>query len=191
MKKHIIFATTVILMVAATYIGTHPKQTAEAVMLGVPVPEIEATYLQPNPWAADLTEGVQTSAQYGIQQSAMRTVLIDGHAIDDYCITAQQRGMGGVAVPAERLACVHPEIWQQQSLETYYILAHELAHIALSEYGRELNDEAHSHRDEHFVLTIHIMDELMEKQGVSTPVRFVSTKMVSMKRGACKKSAHC
>ena len=190
MKKHFIFAITMTLVMFALYVGTHPKQVAQAIIDTVPVPAIEASYQEPNQWAAELTENVETSASYQVQQGAMRTVLIDGEGIDTHCAKYLAHA-DGVAIPHKRLACVHPEIWDKQSLETYYVLAHELAHIALSEFGKAMGDDAHNHRDEHFVLTVHVMDELLKQRGVSWPVRYAATKAVSAKRGHCMQVAYC
>lgn len=192
MVKHIVFATVISIALLGAWVGTHPKQAFAAMVRMVPVAEIHGTHQVPNPWAAQTTEGVQTSAQYSVQQAAMRTVLIDGHAIDDFCKEAvAEAKYDGIAVPQARLVCIHPEIWAKQDLVTYYLLAHELAHIALAEFGRSLGDNAHMHRDEHFVLTIHVMNELLKMQGMPAPARFIITKAMSLQRGYCQKHAHC
>jgi hypothetical protein len=163
--------------VMAEALGTIPMQTPSHV-----------TYQTPNQWSEELTQDVKTSAHYATQQSAMRTVLIDVHGQDPICRESSQ--WHGLAVPSARLICVKPDLWKNDAY-AYYILAHELAHIALSEYGRTLGNDAHAHRPEHFQLTIVIVDRLMAAEDIPQWKRTLVRWDIKATQQQCNKMDHC
>lgn len=175
----------------AAYAGANPVKAAETVTAVIPMPKPATTYQTPNVWAQELTAGFETTMDYHRQQLSMRTVLIDGESTNEICKQVESRGHKGVAIPSERLVCIHPNVWKQNSLQTQYVLAHELAHIALGDFGKALGDHAHAHRNEHFNLTIHIMGKLMERSKVPAPIRFITKQSFALARNHCAQSNEC
>ena len=154
------------------------------VILSIPMDQIEEVrYDRPNDWVSEATAGVPTSV---VQRFAMRSVLIDIANADPKC--REYSWALGVAFPAERLVCVNPRVWGNGgSLHSYHTLSHELAHIALGEFGAVRG----GHGDDHFDMTLLVMDRLMDYQGVPDWKRSLAVWSIGRTRGYCQRSDIC
>ena len=161
------------------------------VLQRVPMDENPAVrYEQPQGYA-HLTEGMDTSVDYRVQQFAMATVLVDVNEVDEFCVDLAERGYRGLAVSINRLVCIHPHLWESASAYSYYILAHELAHIALGGLGKEVGSHAWHHRPEHFELTLAILERLLEDNEVNPVKSFAILRTVELARATCAGLAAC
>ena len=138
-----------------------------------------------------LTEGLRTSVDYRVQQFAMQTVLVDVDNVNPRCSGMAQRGYHGIAVSAERLVCIDRELWLDSSAYSYYVLSHELAHIALGDFGRAQGTTAWHHRPEHFDLTVVIMERMMRDNGVHPLKADLIILAIELARDRCADAAIC
>lgn len=162
-----------------------------------PVEMPPVSYEKPNTWAEVLTEGIQTSVPYASQQAAMRTVLIDTENRDPNCQRYSQEYLEehgvpgvGVAFPQHRVICINPDLWGDDA-RSLYLLAHELSHIALGEFGAASGSPDFYHRDEHFELTLRVFNRLLDMQGVSDNKAQRLRMGIELSRGWCQQSSSC
>ena len=147
-------------------------------------------YEQPQGYS-HLTEGMNTSVDYRVQQFAMATVLVDVNEVDEWCVDLTERGYRGLAVSVDRMVCIDQGLWESASAYSYYTLAHELAHIALGGLGREVGSHAWHHRPEHFEVTLAILERLLDDNGVHPLKSFAVVRTVELARAACMGLAAC
>ena len=72
--------------------------------------------------------------------------------------------------------CVKPEVWKDQDLRTYQVMAHEIAHagqIRMDEINEA--DYQHTHDDDHFALTYRVMEEMLVNEAGMSRARAVIT----------------
>ena len=165
---------------------THYRRAATRVLLSVPVSLPDLPSGEVGYWGSWLTMGVSTSVSYDRQQLSMATVQVDPHLDETTC--REYSWSPGVADPVNGLVCLGEGYWKP-NLRTYYLLAHELAHIALSDFGEV--HEGLGHGAAHSQLTLTIMFRLLEREGVPAWKVAAAERGVEFMRSRCHSAYLC
>lgn len=181
----VVWLAALVLSAFAVYMAIDDWETlyrrgATRVLMSVPVSLPSLPSGEAGAWGTELTAGLTTSVDYDRQQLSMAAVRVDPHLKEQTC--RDYSWSPGVAEPANSLVCLGEGYWKR-NLQTYYLLGHELAHIALTDFGAV--HEGFGHGAEHSELTVKIMVRMMERDGLA------QWKIAAAERGVALMRSHC
>ena len=191
-KNRLVFAQLILLALLCFSLAAfapvdwsgHYRSFEGRMVLAMPIrlPDLD----EPHAWVPDLTTGLSTTVSDDARQRALREVVIDVRLTAPTC--SDYSWSPGIADVTSGLVCIGEGYWRPNG-RAYYLLAHELAHIALSDQGRV--HEGLGHGAEHSWVTLVILDRLLEREGVSGWRRRQIGRAVEQTHTHCQSAVKC